>query len=109
MANETGNGHSPAQSDSSDHERVLAAIDEAYDLPGRFPVVLIAPSGSGFRDQLDVELGRLQGDAPFDIRERESRHGNYMSYRIELHVESAEDALAKKSALAELPGVLMTL
>lgn len=105
-----GNGRKvDGSADGADHERLADAIEQAHDLPGFFPVVLIARSGIGFRGRLESELDRMQEGAPYRITRRLSAHGNYKAYRVELHVASGVVALARKALLAQLPGVILTL
>jgi putative lipoic acid-binding regulatory protein len=89
--------------------RILEAMEEAYDFPGFYPVVVIARSSDGFEADLQATLAAEQGAAPFRIRERSSREGNYMSYRVELFVATPEVALSRKATLATLNGVLLLL
>lgn len=89
-----------------DEDMSIALIEDAHSLPGIYPVVVIAARGDTFRATLvaTVELEQ-QGD-PFTITHRESSQGNFISYRVELHVESGRDALQRKSVLAALEGVV---
>ena len=89
--------------------RILEAMEEAHDFPGYYPVVVIARSSDGFEADLQATLAAEQGGAPFRIRERSSREGNYVSYRVELFVATPEAALARKLTLASLSGVLLLL
>jgi putative lipoic acid-binding regulatory protein len=90
-------------------ETITAAMEEVYDFPGYYPVVVIARRGLDFEAVLQATLAAAQGDAPFRVRERASRAGNYVSYRVEVHVSTAHQALARKNLLADLPGVLLLL
>ncbi len=94
---------------SSQQEELADTIESAHDLPGFYPIVLIAKSGTGFRKRLESELGRLQKDAPYKIRRRRSARGNYKAYRVEIHVSNGQMALARKAALSQLPGVILVL
>lgn len=87
------------------HAERIELIETRHAFPGPFPVVIIAASDEEFLMTLEATLAAEQGDAPFHIRQRLSREGHYASYRIEIHVESAEIALARQAILAAIPGV----
>jgi putative lipoic acid-binding regulatory protein len=110
MSNSDGtgsNGHDPAALEAE--HRIRAAMEDAYGFPGFYPVVVIARQGPDFEADLQATLAAEQGGSPYRIRERTSRKGNYVSYRVELYVETAQAALDRKAILAELPGVLLLL
>jgi len=87
------------------HAERIELIETRHAFPGPFPIVIIAASDAEFHMTLEATLAAEQGEAPFQIRQRLSREGHYASYRIEIHVESAEIALARQAVLAALPGV----
>lgn len=87
------------------HAERIELIESSHAFPGMFPVVIIAASDAEFMMTLEATVAAEQGEAPFHIRQRLSREGHYASYRIELHVESAEVALARQAVLAALPGI----
>jgi putative lipoic acid-binding regulatory protein len=89
--------------------RVLAAVDRAHELPGYFPVVLIARSDAGFRQLLADNLAQLQGAAPYSLDWRTSTGGAYTSYQIRLWVEDAASALRRRQSLAAIDGVILAL
>jgi putative lipoic acid-binding regulatory protein len=88
---------------------VFAALSEAHALPGLFPVVLIARREAEFERRLGELLTELQGAAPFTVSPRPSINGTYASYRVEVWVEDARQGVARRGALAGLPGVLVVL
>lgn len=90
-------------------EELVQVLDEAYSFPDYFPVVVIARCAIGFDLQLQEVVAEFQAGAPFTIEERLSRKGNYVSYHVDIFVEDARSALARKTVLAEMPGVLMLL
>ncbi len=89
--------------------RVLAAIADAYEFPGYYPVVVIARSGLEFEATLMATIVAQQGEAPYRITERASRRGNYRSYRVELFVDDPPAAIAAKEWLSSLEGVLFVI
>jgi putative lipoic acid-binding regulatory protein len=93
----------------AEERRLIEAMENAHEFPGYYPVVLIARRGLGFEAELNATLAATQGDDPFRIRERTSRQGNYVSYHVDVFVQSAHDALARKQVLAEMPGVIVML
>jgi putative lipoic acid-binding regulatory protein len=99
----------PRAGPTDDERRLAQALEEAHEFPGLYPVVVIARREEGFLRQLEETISAEQGDAPYQIRERRSSNDNYRSYRVELYVEGAAQAIARKAALASLPGVLLTL
>jgi putative lipoic acid-binding regulatory protein len=98
------NGHG----DGTDAE-LVAAMERQHDFPGFYPVVVIARRDVDFEARLRGAVAAQQGAAPWRITERRSRRGNYVSYRVELHVDTARIALARKAVLAGLRGVLVIL
>ncbi len=102
------NGH--LTEDGLEHdERILAAIADAYEFPGYYPVVVIARSGLEFEATLMASIVAQQGEAPYRITERASRRGNYRSYRVELFVDDPPAAIAAKGWLSQLEGVLFVI
>lgn len=87
----------------------IAALELAHEFPGYFPVVVIARREEAFEARLEGLVVELQGAQPYRMRRRASRQGTYMSYRLELHVQTARDALGRRARLAELPGIVMLL
>jgi len=87
------------------HAERIELIESSHAFPGIFPIVVIAASDAEFLMTLETTVAAEQGEAPFRIRRRLSREGHYASYRVEIHVESAEMALARQAVLAALPGI----
>lgn len=104
-----GNGAAGASDARLTRQELIEAIESGHEFPGLFAIVLIARHDPAFRERLDRAVVAIQGGAPFDIRERESRKGNYVSYHVEVFVESAEEALDRRTAFSALPGVLLLL
>lgn len=71
--------------------------------------MVIARSGDAFLERLEAAVAQAQGEAPYRITERPSSQGSYVSYRLELHVDSAREALEKKRVVSELDGVMFLL
>jgi putative lipoic acid-binding regulatory protein len=110
LSGQNGNIRSePQPTEPDDTSRIEAALDGVYDFPAFYPVVVIARQGFEFGAELHATVAAAQGDQPFRIRERKSSGGKYVSYRVEMHVPTARQALARKSLLAQLPGVLVLL
>ena len=101
------NGHDKEAIDTE--QRIHQAMDDEYGFPGYYPVVVIARQSLNFEAHLQATVAAEQGERPYRIRERPSREGNYVSYRVELYVDTAQAALDRKAVLADLPGVLMLL
>lgn len=94
---------------SLDEGAQIAALELAHEFPGYFPVVVIARREEAFEARLEHLVVELQGAQPYRMRRRASRQGTYMSYRLELHVRTAREALGCRARLAELPGIVMLL
>jgi putative lipoic acid-binding regulatory protein len=92
-----------------DESEMEAALELAHTFPGYFPVVVIARHEPTFESRLVEIIVAIQDGAPHTLRRRASRHGSYMSYRIEIHVESARQALSRRNRLSEVEGVVMLL
>lgn len=89
--------------------RLIEAMEEKYTFPGYYPVTLIARSDLKFYAQLHAALEYEQDGNDFEIDEQPSRRNNYISYRIKLFVQSADEALNRKEFLRKLTGVLVML
>lgn len=92
--------------DLIDEEMSIALIEDAHSLPGVYPVVVIAARDEAFRALLLATVESEQRGDPFTITDRKSSRGNFISYRVELHVDSGRAALKRKAALAALEGVV---
>jgi putative lipoic acid-binding regulatory protein len=92
-----------------DEAQLLMAMEEAHTFPGFYPVVVIGRHEDSFYDRLQEAVQLTQGSAPFTIRERKSSHGRYVAYHLELFVDTARLALARKAELAAIDGVLWLL
>lgn len=103
-----GNGRSPAEARLTESQMV-EALEHGHAFPEFFPVVVIAKKGTGFATALDDAVSRAQGDDPYEISERPSRAGTYVSYRVELYVHTARDAIARRQTISDLDGVLFLL
>jgi putative lipoic acid-binding regulatory protein len=95
--------------EARDEFALILAMEEAHEFPGYYPVIVIAQQGEDFRALLYQTLSVTQGQAPFEVTERPSRKGTYISYRIEIFVESARSALDRKLVISSLEGVLYLL
>lgn len=89
--------------------QIISAMESAHAFPGYYPIAVIAKGDDAFRERLHVALGDMQGEAPFRVTERPSTNGTYISYRVEVHVESAHVARVRKNAIAGIAGVLVML
>jgi len=92
-----------------DAQTRIDLIEGAHDLPGKFPVVVIAARDAEFHAMLMATVAAEQGDDPFTVSERRSRAGNYIAYRLELHVADGRIALSRKAVIGNLPGVVALL
>jgi putative lipoic acid-binding regulatory protein len=105
----TANDSIVPEPDTLSEDEVLGILEGSFAFPGFFPVVVIARRETTFDLRLHTALAEAQGEAPFKIEERLSKNGNYVSYHVEVFVDDARTALARKGTLATLPGVLMLL
>jgi hypothetical protein len=106
------NGHGqPADRERRlvDEDELLAAMEHSHSFPGFYPVVVIGHHDALFHDRLRGAILLAQGSEPFTIRERHSAQGRYIAYHVELFVDTARTALARKTILAEVEGVLWLL
>lgn len=83
----------------------IALLEDHYEFPGFFPVVVIASRSVEFHARLESVVSEAQDGDPYRVNERQSSKGNYASYRVEMHVADARTALARKEMLGELPGI----
>ena len=90
-------------------EQLLDVLRENYVFPGMFPITVIARSDLAFFAKLHVALDELQGESTYTVEEKPSSKKNFMSFRIEIFVESAETALYRKEAIGKIDGVLVML
>jgi len=95
--------------EEDDEARLVSALEEAHAFPGFYPMVVIAREGEAFRALLHQALASDQSAASFRITERPSRKGTYVSYRVEVHVQTARAALALKGVISLLDGVIVIL
>ena len=95
--------------DDLDEEQSIELIESAHELPGIYPVVVIAARDEVFRAILLATIEFEQDGHPFTITDRESSRGNFISYRVEMHVLSGRVALHRKAVLASLTGVVTIL
>ena len=92
-----------------DETQQIEALELAHEFPGYFPIVVIARQDEGFTGRLEALVAELQGAAPHRSSQRSSSRGGYVSYRLELYVDSAAEALIRRASLSEMPGVVMLL
>lgn len=84
-------------------------MEERYHFPCFYPVVIIARNESAFAQRLEAALVYEQDGDDYTITERPSSQNNYISYRIEMFVQSAEVALRRKEFLRNVQGVMVLL
>jgi len=87
----------------------IAALELGYEFPGYVPVVVVAHRTEVFETMLAARLADVQGADPYRRTDRLSRDGNYAAYRIEIFVPNAREAVARRAAIAALPGVKLML
>jgi len=92
-----------------EREQRIEAMENAHSFPGLYPIIIFARNDPVFYSHLHAALMYEQDGAPFTIIERESSKKNFISFRIELFVESAGIALEREEFLSGLDGVLMML
>lgn len=92
-----------------EHQQMLDAMEEHYDFPGDYKIVVIAKVGEGFKARLVAFLEANVQEGGYRMRERKSRKGNFVSYHLHIHVISAEIALERKHAISRLEGVHVLL
>jgi len=92
-----------------DEARAIEAIESGHEFPVYFPIVVVARRGPEFHALLQRTVEGAQGDAPFRIRTRASRRGRFVSYHVEVFLESGREALARRSEIGGLPGVIVLL
>ncbi len=88
---------------SLDEATQIALLEAHYAFPGAFTIVLITRPDEAFFALLQATLAAEQGVDAFEIETRPSRKGNYVSYRVHVHVHSARTALQRRRVLAALP------
>ena len=108
MSSSDSNGATPAFRELSDSE-MIEALEIGHTFPGDFPIVVIAKHGDDFPKLLEQTVSQAQGDAAYSITERPSSEGRYVSYRVEVHVDSAHAALERKRLISGLDGVILLL
>ncbi len=101
----------PPRAEAVDDSQIIEAMEAAHVFPGYYPIVVIARDDDDFRERLNAVLGGWgSSDArPFRISERPSSQGAYISFRVEVFVDSPRTALDRKTVIAEIAGVLMML
>lgn len=93
-----------------DEARLVEAMEAAHVFPGYYPIVVIARDDDAFRERLHATLGGWDaGDPAYRVTEQPSSRGAYVSFRVEIFVDSARMALDRKAVIAEISGVLMML
>jgi putative lipoic acid-binding regulatory protein len=92
-----------------DEAPLLEAMERSHTFPGFYPVVVIGHGDATFADRLTAAILLAQGSAPYTVRERRSSQGRYVSYHVELYVDTARTALTRKAMLASVEGVLWML
>ena len=90
-------------------DQLLRALEARYSFPGFYPVVVIARSDESLRARILAAVAYAQDGREFTVGTRESGGGKYTSFKLELFVDSAEQALARKEFLNTLEGVMMIL
>jgi putative lipoic acid-binding regulatory protein len=94
---------------TEDRNQFIEAMEKEYKFPGFYPITLIAKSDLKFFAHLSAALEYEQDGKDFEISERPSKKKNYISYRISVFVNSADEALKRKEFLRGLDGVLLML
>lgn len=92
-----------------ERERLVRAMEERYHFPCFYPVVVIARNETAFAQRLEAALVYEQDGDEYTITQRPSSQHNYISYRIEMFVQSAEIALRRKEFLRNVEGVMVLL
>ena len=94
---------------SVDREQLLEAMRAAHAFPGFYPITLICRNDPTVAVRLEAAIVYHQEGAPYTIERIPSSKASYMSWRITLHVDDAEQALERKDALRAVDGVMVML
>lgn len=86
-----------------DEDTQIALLEAHYTFPGAFTIVLITRPDDAFYALLQATVAAEQGVDSYEIEVRPSRQGNYVAYRVHVHVHSARMALNRRRVLAALP------
>ncbi len=92
-----------------DRFELIEAMEEVYDFPCFYPASVIAKAGEDFLLRLRKALDYEQEGREFRITKKPSSKGNYISYRIELFVDSADMALDMKDFIRKIEGVIVLM
>lgn len=86
-----------------DEATQIQLLEAYHTFPGSFTIVLITRPDDAFVALLQATVAAEQGVDTFEIEVRPSRKGNYVAYRVHVHVSSARAALDRRRVLAALP------
>ncbi|MCC7019958.1 MAG: DUF493 domain-containing protein [Ardenticatenales bacterium] len=86
-----------------DEATQIQLLETYHTFPGPFTIVLITSADEAFVALLQATVAAEQGIDSFEIEVRPSRKGNYVAYRIHVHVANARAALDRRRVLATLP------
>ena len=92
-----------------DRFELLKAMEEVYDFPCFYPASVIAKAGEEFLQRLRKALDYELEGREYKITKKQSSSGNYISYRIELFVDSADMALDMKDFIRKVEGVIVLM
>jgi len=94
---------SDAASGVLDEATQIQLLETYHTFPGSFTIVLITRPDESFVALLQATVAAEQGIDMFEIEVRPSSKGNYVAYRVHVHVSSARAALDRRRVLAALP------
>ena len=97
------------QNDNDNRDRALNLLRENHVFPGPFEFrAVVRPDR---RDAVIEALVTAAGgqDAVVGVTERPSRNATYLSVRVEMHIDRAEQVLELYDVLKAVDGVIMAL
>lgn len=86
-----------------------ATLEDLMDFPAELVLRVVGEASESLADRCAQTLVDALGRAPLGVSVQPSSQGNYLSVRLRVQVETADEVRGASAALRDVPGVRLVL
>jgi len=90
-------------------EPAKATLEDLMEFPAELVLRVLGETSDSLADRCTATLGETMGRAPLDVSVQPSSKGNYLSVRLRVRVDTADEVREASAALRGVTGVRLVL